>query len=180
MFSIISFFKKIGFSQWSSHFLAKKIVSHVNFTWALSVVELGAGKWMITREILKKIPKEATLSLFEISEDSVSLLRKEFQDYKNVSIYNKSAAHLDDIFPDGSVDIIISTLPLGSISHDWVESILISIKKALKNQWQFIQYQYALQNLSSVKRYFSLRNISFEIRNLWPAFIYITEKSKNQ
>jgi phospholipid N-methyltransferase len=41
---------------------------------------------------------------------------------------------------------------------------------------RFLQYQYALQNLGDVRRYFDISHISFELLNFWPAFIYLARK----
>ncbi len=173
----LQFWKDIGFSLPSSHFLARKMVSLFEFSgqWG-SFIELGAGKGHLTREILKKIPEWAKLHVFEINKEDIEYLKKEFSSYKNTLFYSQSAADISILFPEESIDGIFSTLPLWSISLDGVDHILSSAHKVLKSWWKFIQYQYWMVNKKDVKRYFSFEWIFLELRNFGPAFIYKTRK----
>lgn len=47
-------------------------------------------------------------------------------------MYEMSAAHIDNVLDKNSVDVIISTLPLGSISHPGVGHILSAAEQVLK------------------------------------------------
>lgn len=173
----LGFWKNLGFSLPSSHFLARTMVSVFDVSNQKGTfIELGAGRGQITSELLKKLPKEASLHIFEINHDDIELLKKNFSSDKRVHFYEQSAAHLDILFPEGGIDGIISTLPLGSISLSWVDHILSSAHKVLKTWGQFIQYQYWMVNKNDVKRYFLFERIILELRNFGPAFIYKTRK----
>jgi phospholipid N-methyltransferase len=76
------------------------------------------------------------------------------------------------------VDVIISTLPFVFIPKDETKRILLEIKKSLKKDGQFIQYQYFLSEFKLIKNIFEKDKIdlSFELLNLPPAFIYSLRK----
>lgn len=57
-------------------------------------------------------------------------LSRKFSD--QCEVYEMSAAHIDNVLDKNSVDVIISTLPLGSISHPGVGHILSAAEQVLK------------------------------------------------
>ncbi len=138
------------------------------------IMELGAGDGRVTRRILAHKSPDTKLIIIEMDSRKVEILRREFS--TQCEIYEMSAAHIDQIVGHDAIDVIISTLPLGSISPEGVDHILHAAQSVLRSGGRYIQYQYALQNLSDVRRYFSVDHIRFELRNFWPAFIYVTHK----
>ena len=63
---------------------------------------------------------------------------------KNVKYYQLNANEINSILKDGSVDCIISTLPLMSLPEKLVDKILNSCVKVLRKEGLFFQYQYSL------------------------------------
>lgn len=173
-FWTLHFWKDLGYSLGSGPFLVKKLVKIADIKNAQIIIELGAGRWPVTREILKHKNPQTRLILIENNHESFLYLQSEFGQFAEV--YEMSAAHLHSLLELNSVDIVISTLPLWSISHPGVAHILDSIRQVLRSGWRYIQYQYALQNLKDVKKYFTVDRIFFEPFNIWPAFIYKTHK----
>lgn len=75
---VIGFFKKLGFTLASSIFLARKMVSFLDFQNAKHIVELGAGNGVVTAEIIKRKSENTKFDIFEIDEEQVQSLRERF------------------------------------------------------------------------------------------------------
>ena len=69
----------------------------------------------MTRQLILEKKPETRLIVIENNHESYLRLCEKFGD--SCEIYELSAAHLENILPVNSVDLVISTLPLGSISH---------------------------------------------------------------
>ena len=128
----------------------------------------------MTREILKYLSKNSSLTAFEI-EDKRFLYLKQYEQ-ANVRLIRANVRRIEDYCECETADIVISTLPLGGFDDELLEASLEQIQQVLKPGGTYIQYQYAFQNLGDVKRYFTLQSLKFEIRNFWPAIIYLTTK----
>ncbi len=174
----INFAKKVGFRLASSIFLTRKMVSFLDVDTARHIIELWAWDGRVTREILLHMHPDAKIDIFEIDEAQIGWLHALFDHDNRVSIHTTSAAHIDEIFTSASIDAVISTLPLGSISRDGVDHILRSIFTVLKAQGQYIQYQYWMVNRGDVKKYFTIDSTVFEPRNACPAWIYCARKTR--
>ena len=173
-FWTVQFWRDTGYGLGSSPFLVRRIVSIADIQDAHTIVELGAGEWQVTDYLLKRKSQDTRLVVIENDHQRFLTLQSKYGHL--CEIHEMSAAHINTILENESVDIIISTLPLGSISHPGVDHILMASKSALIPWGRFIQFQYALQNLRDVKKYFTLDRIYFELFNIWPAFIYKTHK----
>jgi phospholipid N-methyltransferase len=152
------------------------MVSCIDITDIKHIVELWGGSGIVTAQILNNIGKNVKLDVFEIDEDQVEKLRTRFQWFQNVMIHHLSAAHIDTIVESGSIDVVISTLPLWSISIEGVDHILRTILGTLRSRGQYIQYQYWMVNRKDVKKYFTIVSTLFEPRNIGPAWIYNARK----
>ncbi|MBC7498522.1 hypothetical protein H7170_02650 [Candidatus Gracilibacteria bacterium] len=168
------FWSDIGYGLGSSRFLVARVVSLADIESANTIVELGAGYGPVTDYLIRHKSPNTKLIVIENNAKCIIELRRKYGQY--CDIHEISAAHIGQILPLGSVDIIISTLPLGSISPEGVDHILRATEVSLRTGGRFIQYQYALQNLRDVRRYFDVTHIAFELRNFWPAFIYQANK----
>ncbi len=168
------FWKETGYGLGSSRFLVRKLISIADIQDAGIILELWAGYWPVTEHILATKSKNTEFIVIENDREKFLELSRKYGHL--CKVYEMSAAHIDTIIDPETIDIVISTLPLGSISHPWVGHILSAAHLALRKWGKFLQYQYALQNLRDVKKYFVLDRISFELRNIWPAFIYLAHK----
>jgi phospholipid N-methyltransferase len=81
-----------------------------------------------------------------------------------------------ETFAPGVLDVIISTLPLGSMSPHHAREILASASKALKKWGIYIQYQYFATNKDDIEEYFDDISHDWEAINFPPAFIYVCRK----
>ncbi len=158
----------------SSPYLVRRLVSLADISGADTIVELGAGYGQVTEYLIQYKSKNTKLIVVEDDPERVVELKRKYGQY--CEVHEVSAAHINEIVDLNSIDIIISTLPLGSISDEWVDHILRSSQSVLVTGGRFVQYQYALQNLGDVRRYFDVTRIVYELRNFWPAFIYQANK----
>ncbi len=174
---LISLCKKIGFGLGSSRWLARSLVrySGIRENKNLRILELWAWYGIVTREILRYNENISSFTIIEYEKECIQSLEA-ITKWKGTLIHG-DARNIDTYIKAGSIDIVISTLPLGSLDKETVKQILTQIQSVLKDWWTYIQYQYWMANKKDIKKYFLLKNIKFEPRNFTPACIYVTEKS---
>ena len=163
-------FRTTGAIAASSPTLVKKLVTPLPASRPVNIVELGPGDGCVTRAILKKVSPGSSLTAFEINEAFVEKLNG-INDAR-LTVHGVGAEQLTDYFSAGSVDYVVSSLPLSMIPKEVKETILQQAQTVLKPTGQFLQYQYALQDYSLLKGYFNRVSVSFTLANLPPAFIY--------
>lgn len=160
----------------SSKFLYKKMTQNIDFNVDLKIVEFWPWDWVFTDELLKQITKNSQIHIFEIDEWFCKLLKEKYKNEKRVKIYEESACNIWEYFEKSEIDYVISSLPLSFINKNIVDTILEKSKQILKNSWNYIQYQYFLQNKKQINKYFPQTDYKFTFLNLPPAFIYICHK----
>lgn len=173
---VVKNYQNIGAISRSSKFLYKKMTKHIDFKSDLKIVEFWPWDWIFTDELLKQISKNSTIYIFEIDEWFCKLLKEKYKNEKRVKIYEESAWNILKYFEKNEVDYIISSLPLSFIDKNIVSTILEKSKHILKNSWNYIQYQYFLQNKKQINKYFPKTDYKFTFLNLPPAFVYICHK----
>lgn len=160
----------------SSKFLYKKMVETIDFSKDIHIVEFWPGDWVFTDELLKQTTPNSKITIFEIDEWFCKMLKEKYKNEPKITIYDKSACHIKDIFEKNSVDFVLSSLPLAFIDKNMVCDILSKSKFILKPEWKFLQYQYFLQNKNQIKQYFPKMDYKFTLLNFPPAFVYICHK----
>lgn len=163
-------FRSTGAIASSSPALVKRLVEKLPSDRALNIVELGPGDGCVTRAILDKVHSESRVTAFEINPAFVEHLAG-IQDAR-LRVLPVGAETLTQYFPAGSVDYVVSSLPLSMIPQEVKEEILEQARIVLGPDGEFFQYQYALQDYSLLKDYFGRVSVSFTMANLPPAFIY--------
>lgn len=163
-------FRSTGAIASSSPALVKRLVAPLPADRPLRVVELGPGDGCVTRAILSRLHPKSELTAFEINPSFVEMLGS-IEDGR-LTVKAMGADKLLDYFDQGSVDYVISSLPLSMIPKEVKAEILRQSQVILKPQGQYLQYQYALQDYRMLKGYFDRVSVSFTMANLPPAFIY--------
>lgn len=162
----------------SSRFLTKKMLDSVDFKDAKCIIELGPGTGVITKQIVAQMQNDAQLVVIELNEDFIQNLNKKINDPR-VHIIHDSAeqmkAHLNKYGCD-SADYIISSLPLTTIPSEIRENILSTAHSTLKDDGEFIQFQYSLHQRKNLKSLFKKVDISYTPLNFPPAFVYRCKK----
>lgn len=160
----------------SSRFLYKKMTNNIDFSKSLKIVEFWPWDWVFTDKILNKITNDSKIYIFEIDKWFCEILKEKYKNETKIKVFEESACNIENYFKENEIDIIISSLPLAFIDKSIVEEILKKSKKVLKNNWEYIQYQYFLQNKKQIKSHFSRVNYKFTFLNFPPAFVYLCKK----
>lgn len=158
----------------SSRFLVRDLVSQVNWERALVVVEFGPGVGTVTREVLKRMRRDAVLVVIEINEDFVQYLRSTMNDPR-LRIVHGSAAHVRRILAEHGLapaDCIISCLPYSLLPAPLRQEIVTESRHALKAQGSLLGYQYNTKMLPCLKSTFSSVRLGFQLFNILPALIF--------
>lgn len=167
----------IGAISPSSRFLYKKMISPMDLTCDIHIVEFGAGSGTFTDALLKSITTGSQVSIFEIDPLFIKKLQIKYKGDNRVVVYPLGAVECTKFFERESVDYILSSIPLSFMEDFLVMWILESAKYILKKHGKFIQFQYFLQNKKHIHNTFPLVHYKFTLLNLPPAFVYVCQKS---
>ncbi len=163
-------FRSTGAIASSSPALIKKLVEPLPSDRPVTIIELGPGDGCVTRAILDKVHPQSQVTAFEINDSFIALLAR-IEDPR-LRVLPVGAETLTDYFEAGTVDYVVSSLPLSMIPKEIKSEILEQSRIALGPKGEFYQYQYALQDYGLMKDYFHKVSVSFTAANLPPAFIY--------
>ncbi len=89
---------------------------------------------------------------------------------------NDNALNILNFVDSQSVDVVVSWLPLANIGTKVKQAIITEVKKSMKEDWLFIQFQYSLYDYKFLKKNFKSVKVQFCALNVPPAFIYICKK----
>ncbi|KAA1241578.1 class I SAM-dependent methyltransferase [Aquimarina sp. RZ0] len=159
----------------SSKYLINRCLKNIAFDKAKVIVELGMGNGCITKEILERCDNNTTIISFEVNKKFCSYCQNKFKNNLSLKILNKSAFDFQDILEQNNiseVDYIISSLPISLFDKNDTTKLLTNLKKTLKKEGHFIQYQYSLNHLKLIKNIFPKVTVDFTMLNIPPAFIY--------
>lgn len=170
-------FRNVGAVAGSSRFLVSRMLLPVDFRSNLNVVELGPGSGNFTRSILKKMNAQSRLAAYEINDAFYQLLQQQIRDDR-FNLKHESATELLQSFAPGTVDVVVSSVPLAMMPSEVKHGILEASAAVLKPGGLFLQYQYSRRDLKLVRRYFPNMKTTFALLNLPPAIIYVARKAK--
>jgi phospholipid N-methyltransferase len=171
----VTFWKKIGFVLPSSPWLARDMVRYVDWENAKNIIELGTGGGIVTRHILARMRPDATLVSLELDPDMYERAKEHIRDPR-VTFLCANALDITQYVPEDSANLVISTLPLGSLGVDISTRILVQISLCLCTSGEYFQYQYFKTNEKQVREIFNMRSIYIQYFNIPPAFIYSCTK----
>ena len=166
-------FKTHGALFPSSKFLGERILKHIDMNEGICIVELGAGTGVFTKQILEKLPKSGKLIIFEIDPHLIEFLRSIINDPRAIIIKGDARdikAYLPEV-PD-HIDYVVSGLPLGNFNKKDRHAIFQSIRNVLGIKGIFLQFQYLMASYLHLRKFFNIKIVGYEYRNLPPAFIY--------
>ena len=157
----------------SQRFLARKIISGIDYDKAKCIVELGAGTGPVTAQLLSRAKPHTKVIVVELDPDFCVRLRQKFP---NADIVEGDAAKLEQLLAARgipAVDHVISGLPLPSFPAPLRDAILASSAKVLTPDGTFRQ----LTNMPYIywklyKRYFDEVKFKFVPLNMPPAGVY--------
>lgn len=148
---------------------------------ATIIVEYGAGTGVITEALIKEFPN-AHIYTFELEEDLAQKVRENYGSAKNLTIFHDNVVNAPKLLPKsavGSVDVVVSSLPLINIGEDINRIIFQSAADIMKPEAPFVQFTY-LPFMPPSKAPFELgfwaRFVGVEKKNVPPAFVWLFKK----
>ncbi len=162
----------------SSRFLAAKMLNHIPINDSKVVIELGPGTGVFTERILELLGDKTQLIVIELNDDFFHALKERFN-HPNLHLKHGSADQIRTYLNELGVekaDLIISSLPLANFSAALRNNIIETAKDCLTENGKFIQFQYSLQSLKTLKRNFHSVKVNFTALNFPPAFVYTCTK----
>jgi len=170
-------FKTVGTITRSSANLCKKMISHVDFSTAKVIVELGAGDGVITKHILKAMRPDATLLVFELLPQLAEII-KEIDDDRMVVIVDNADKIGEYLKANGfdKADAIVSAIPFVNIPKPISYGIVEAARDSLIKGGPFIQMHYSKLVSDMYKEVFGNLRYHFVAINFPPVFIHICEK----
>jgi phospholipid N-methyltransferase len=175
---ILQFFKKwrqVGAIAPSSIFLVEDMLSEIVWVKANTIIELGAGNVTFTKEILKRMRKDAKLFVFEI--DPVFIKKLNQIEDERMQVISESAINISSYLGGEKADYIVSGIPLSNLDKHVKSEIIINTVNNLVSGGVFLQFQYFPESLSLLKEYFGEVKLKFTLLNTPPAFFYICKNN---
>ena len=165
--------KNIGSVASVSSPVIKKMLNKIDFSLAETLVEFGPGNGVITKRILAKMNKTATLYVFETNVGYIDLLVA-INDSRLVIIHQdaeNATKTLKENFGVKNADYVISSIPFTFINRNKRKRIINNSHKLLRENGKFITYQYSWLIYNLLQNQFSKSSIKFGLLNIPPAFI---------
>ena len=137
-------FQSIASIAPSSRHLACAMLEGLPIDSATTVVELGAGTGAITRVLLEKLPRHATLLAFEINPDLIQCMRESFSDPRLVLVNSRAENLGRELHRRGyqRVDAVVSSLSLRFMPDDRQRIMLETLDPFMDERSVYTQYQY--------------------------------------
>lgn len=169
----------------SSPSLCKAMIADIDIDRADTVVELGPGTGVITKEILNTIQQQTNFFAIELNQDLCNKLKQKMPEVK---VFQDSASNLGNILKQEGldhVDCVISGLPWASLPDRVQEDILSAVLEYLPEGGFFTTFAYLQGMLLPAARKFrarlnqhfsSVRKSRIVWDNMPPAFVYICRK----
>lgn len=171
--------KNTGAIAPSSKILAKKMVEAINFEEAQCIVELGPGTGSFTSEIMKRKKNETKCILIEINEVFCKELQERFKDDSSVCVIHGSAENVTKYVEElniDKIDYVLSGLPFTSLPANVSSRILHNVKGVLRENGEFITFQYSLVRKSFIQTFFSEISLKKVWFNIPPAYVFSCRK----
>lgn len=169
--------KTVGTVTRSSKFVCKEMISHVDFSTANTIVEIGAGDGVITHHILGAMRKDTKLVSFEVNENFCKKLQK--IDDPRFHLVEDSAEEIENYLKKlnlGKADYIVSAVPFVAFPDELALTIVENCSSQLKKGGLFIQLHYSLLTKKLYEGVFGNVDVNFVAINLPPAFVLVSEK----
>lgn len=144
----------------------------IDFSTVTSVVELGPGTGVFTREILKRCRPNTKILLVEVEELYTKILREQFG--ASVIIERASAHLLDSILAKHRIEkvsLIISSLPF-SLPESIIGRLFASIDTHTGQGTMFRFFTYNPPLMKRAYQGLPVRKISFVPFNFPPMWVY--------
>lgn len=167
--------RQIGAITPSSRWLVQALLTAAPVEQAQVVVELGAGTGVVTDAILKRLPANGRLFVFENEPLFLHALQQRVHD-ERVTWCGDSAIHLAQVLQDHTIvaaDRIISELPFNAFDPAVRAGIMRAICNSMNSNSIFVTFQYTPLQNKLFRTWFTRSCISSIVwLNLPPAAVY--------
>src|SRR5260370_34349247 len=156
----------------------KRMLRPVDWERARVIVEFGPGLGCFTKEMLRRMHRDAVLSAFEMNQDFVESLREALPDRRLIVLHASAAdamAELQRLGHNGA-DAIISSLPFANMPDAVRRAVLNQAQQLLRQQAKFTLYQYRHVLLHLLQSIFPHIDRDYEPINIPPAHVFICQK----
>jgi len=166
--------RTVGAIMPSSKHLAEKMIDAIDFNNAEYIVEYGPGTGVFTDKLINRRKRSTVILLIEYNYEFFISLNKKYKDESNMFVIHGSAENVDKYLTDYNVpyvDYVVSGLPFASLPKKVSSIILNKTKSILRENGEFITFQYTLFMKQYINKYFGIINVNREYRNIPPAYI---------
>jgi len=171
--------RRIGAMTRSSKYVVNAVVRNFNNKSLQRVIEYGPGDGVVTREILKRMPRDGELSVVETNPKFIKVLRN-INDPRLKIIEGTAQRVSEELKRDNhaTVNLVISSIPFSILKPIERERIVDNTFEILEESGKFIVFQYSPILLNLLNKYFTKGKINtqFEFRNIPPMFIMTAQK----
>jgi phospholipid N-methyltransferase len=158
----------------SSPFLVNDMMNQVDWERARVLIEYGPGVGTFTREILKRMRKDAVLIAIELNSEFAEYLSENLCDPR-LCVVQGSAARVRSILSEHNLtlaDCIICGLPYRNMAESLRREILDESRLALKPEGSMLLFQYTRTLQPYLESSFSSVKLNFQLFNVLPALIF--------
>jgi phospholipid N-methyltransferase len=163
----------------SSRALVERVAEKIDFDRARVIAEYGPGIGVHSREIARRMRRDAQLLLFELDPALSRDLERQFAHDRRVHVFNSDAAGLPNELRRRGIppcDYILSGIPFSILKIEKKRSLLQKTHDALVPGGQFIIYQ-VTNELKQHAKIFDRLESEYFLQNIPPMFITVFEKS---
>jgi len=162
----------------SSQALVDRVADKIDFTRARVIAEYGPGVGVHTREIARRMRRDAQLLVFELDGAFCRDLRRQFANDSRVHVINGDAAGLSEELEKRDIlecDYIVSGIPFSILAKDKKQALLHQTYEALAPDGAFIIYQ-VTNELRQHATDFAHAESEYFLANIPPMFITVFRK----
>lgn len=169
--------KNVGAVSSSSRFVIRRVLKEIHAGDYKNIVEYGPGDGVLTRELLKLLPRKGRLLVVETDKNFLSSLNQ-IRDKRLTVVEGR----MQDVSKDlkkyiKDVDVVVSSVPFSMIKKGEREDVVKYTWRSLNSGGKFVVFhQYSTIMSKYLEKYFGNVDEAFEPRNIFPCFVIVSVK----
>ena len=171
---------QIGAMARSSKYVIGSVLRNIGKRSLHKVIEYGPGDGVLTKEILKRMPKDGELVAVETNPKFYKIL-SHLRDPR-LKVIKGKAQNVSKVLESrnkATVDLVVSSIPFSILKRWERERVTSDAYNMLAAKGRFIVFhQYSPLMLNILNKYFGAKSVNtqFEVRNILPCFIMTAQK----